>query len=390
MSPKLETAEETEGPRRGPQRRTTEELREKLIDEHLNQNIPIKVICQRHSLSDSTVREIIRRFKSEKRTAYKPRGGARGTKLSSHHALRIIELTDAEDENNMLSIEQIRELLMSGFPENFQAELSPISCHAISRHLNEHALISIKRVTPPAPPPITDASTIATLSTTALTSSTTPSLSSSLQLSDHSDHQQDRIEYISTLKSMGASYLQNCIFVGQSRYNAYMLPGSSRSRKGKGAQTLKKAKRAVGFTVLGAFDAKSGVRLQAKMEKAGTQDANMMEFMEELLNLEGEPKIIIMSDHIFNNTTALTDLILQSKHKRIFLPSSLSSTLDPTESLFANLPAYVNREALHENERLLDRVVLAGGEISQESCESWIQACSMLLGEGLLLEQKQL
>jgi transposase len=367
-----ETITATGHARRKYQTRTTEELREKLIDEHLNQNIPVKVICQRHSLSDSTVREIIRRFKNEKRTAYKPRGGARITKLNSNHAMHIVQLMDAEDDNNILSLDDIRENLLFSFPEDFEALVCPISCHAISRHLTEHALISLKRTRPP--PPV-DASTIATLSTAALTS---PSLST-LQLPEHPDHEQDLNEYVTTLKSMGASYLENCIFVGQTRYTAYMLPGRSRSRKGKSVNPLKKAKRSVGFVVLGAFDT-NGVRLQARMEKACAQDANMMEFMKEILDQETEPKNIIMSD-AFNNT-ALTDLILQSKHKRIFLPSSLSYTLDPTDALFTHLPSFVDRQTLAENERLLDRVVLARHQIPNESCAAWINACSLLLNQG--------
>lgn len=329
--------------------KTSEEVRYEICMDFFNCNLTVKQICDKYRLANSTVRDIIKRCRTENdRIAYKPRGGVRRVKIKDEHSTFLRNIMDEEDEGNILTLDQLRDRLIQTFPGDFPNEKS-LSLSAICNHINNHLEFTLKRAAP--------------LEEAQLKETT----------------MQKRLEYAVKLMPDGVNYLENCIFVDESGFNACMVPGRARSRKGKKAHILTKTKRAKNISIIGAISSRRVESLQAVMVNRGTNGEIFAKFMEELFKwlddqYPGKKFFIIMDNASFHKVPLVKEKFKNTIHEHYLLPP-YSPMFNPIETCFSKLKNYIKRSPRKCRKEMLDLIKESEKTVTRSDCEGWVKHC---------------
>jgi hypothetical protein len=313
-------------------------------------------------MADRTVRDILARFDANGTVIYKPRGGLKKPKLNACHEEHLKRIIDEEDTDNILTLTNLKEKLYQTFPQDFPSEKS-LSLSAISECVNRSLMLTLKR-----------------------NNSTTASLSETNQeINDMVN--QSRREYCENVISKNMNYLDNCVFVDESSFTAYMVPGKARSSNGKRADILSKAKRARKISIFGAMSATRIESLQVVTVDKYTDKLIFNQYIAELLEwIDKEynrPMFVIIDSSKFNQAeTNIQHLFAQSQHTCQFLPS-YSSMFNPMENMFSELKNFVKRSPKEGKESIVDLIKAAGTTITTKECTDWVEECIVNIGRYL-------
>ncbi|KAI7904217.1 uncharacterized protein BX663DRAFT_504325 [Cokeromyces recurvatus] len=262
--------------------RTTEETRYNICEDYFARFMTVKKICQKYRMADTTVRGILERNRVEDRIAYKSRGGARNTtQFKQEHTHFIRDMMDMEDEQNIVSLEEIQKKLLERFPNDFfvassssssassassassssSASVTP-TLSALQRHIDKNLQLTMKRVMSPLPADV-----------------------------NISHIHQQRLAYCNHLQANQFDYLTNCIFIGESEFNVCMVPARLRLKRGKKSDAmLSKTRRGKTISILGAISSNRIECLQAIVVDRPSDQAMYEDFM---------------TEYYFNNTSSL-------------------------------------------------------------------------------------
>jgi hypothetical protein len=129
------------------------------------------------------------------------------------------DLIDNEEDGSILTLNQLKFHLEQNSSEDFPSEKT-VSIETIRRHVDEKLHFTLKR-TRPIEQSQFDNSTI-----------------------------QKWKNYIKNVLTDPIHYMDNCIFVNECGFNACMVPGRARSKRGKCSHIITKTKRAMNISII--------------------------------------------------------------------------------------------------------------------------------------------
>ncbi|CEP08674.1 hypothetical protein [Parasitella parasitica] len=338
------------------------EIRAMIIEKSCNQlKTPTEIAQEFGNIPRPTISGIIKRYERTRSIDYENSANSRIRVLKDHHRQFIV---NAVDENNSISINELRQSLLSRFDDIQNLRIS-----TLCSFIKNIERITIHRTTPPVEDEIrNDPATLKKRKEFAM----------SFQFD----------EGIS-------SYIKNCVFIDKAAFNVTMIKGRAACPSAKVDQPAfleSRTKRAMYITILFALSSTEGVEsYHVDVGKDGSDIATdkvvFKEFVQKLANKldrqRTRPYYFVMTNtKIQQNPAGLCTWWREQniKHKLKPFPP-FSPFLNPVQECFSNLTHYAKKNPLEGEETLELRLQAACSTITRKDCEAWIKHATSSLGK---------